>query len=138
MPSTSESLGMREWMTTQRNLTILTAILVGVPTAYGFRWVFDEPGLSGSFLLLMTLGVGVPTAYDEYWSKYDRARTAVAWTVTACVVATVEFTGFYLLGVELLDLAPLFASVGAFLVTELGNLSWLAVRNRQADPDESA
>jgi hypothetical protein len=96
-------------MTTQRNLTVFTAILVGVPTAY-----------------------------DEYWSKYDRARTAVVWTVTACVVATVEFTGFYLLGVELLDLAPLFASVGAFLVTELGNLSWLAVRNRQGNVDESA
>ena len=87
-------------MTTQRSLTVSAAILVGVPTAY-----------------------------DEYWSKYDRARTAVVWTVTACVVATVEFTGFYLLGVELLDLSPLFASVGAFLVTELGNLSWLAVRN---------
>ena len=108
MPSTSESLGITAWMTTRRNLTILTAILVGVPTAY------------------------------EYWSKYDPARTAVAWTVTACVVATVEFTGFYLVGVELLGRSPLFASVGAFPVTELGNLSWLAVRNRQGNADESA
>lgn len=37
MPSTSESLSMREWMTTQCNLTILTAILVVVLIAYGFR-----------------------------------------------------------------------------------------------------
>jgi hypothetical protein len=109
MPSTSESLGILEWMTTQRNLTILTAILVGVPTAY-----------------------------DEYWWKYDRARTAVVRTVTACAVATVEFSGFYLVGVELLGLSPLYASVGAFLVTELGNLSWLAVRSRQGNADESA
>lgn len=138
MPSTNESLGIPEWMTAQRNLTILTAILVGVPTAYGFRWVFGGPGLSGSFLLLMMLGVGVPTAYDEYWSGYDRAWTTVAWTVTACVVAAVEFTGLYLVGIELVGLSPLFASIGAFMITELGNLSWLAVRNRRGDADNSA
>lgn len=131
MPSTSTRNGLAGRMATQRNLTILVAILVAVPAAYGFRTAFGGDGIGASFLLLMTLAVGVPTAYDDYWPQYDRAWLAVAWVLVACVVATAEFVGLYLLGTEVLGLSPLVASVGAFLVTDLGNLAWLAARKRR-------
>ena len=131
MPSSSTSSSVLNWMTTQRNLTILVAILVAVPIAYGFRVVVSGADFSGSFLLLMTLAVSVPAAYDEYWQKYDRIGDAVAWVVAACVVVTTEFTGFYFIGTKLADLSPLLGSIGAFLITDLGNLAWLSVRKRQ-------
>ena len=136
MPSTSTSPNVADWMTSQRNVTILVAILVAVPVAYGFQMVVSGANLGGSFLLLMTLAVGVPTAYDEYWPKYDRTWNTIVWVVVACVVVTVEFTGLYLIGTGPGNLSPLFASVGAFLITELGNLAWLSVRKRQRDSSE--
>jgi len=131
MPSTSTHNGLAGRVATQRNLTILVAILVAVPAAYGFRSAFGGDGLGGSFLLLMTLAVGVPTAYDNHWPQYDRKWIAVGWVIAACVVATAEFVGLYLFGTAVLGLTPLVASVGAFLVTDLGNLAWLAVRKRR-------
>jgi hypothetical protein len=131
MPSTSMSSNVPDWMTTQRNLTILVAILVAVPIAYGFRVMVSGADFGGSFLLLMTLAVGVPSAYDEYWPKYDRIWDAIVWVVAACVVATTEFIGLYLVGTELGNLSPFPASIGAFLITDLGNLALLSVRKRQ-------
>ncbi|MFB6159675.1 MAG: hypothetical protein ABEJ61_00685 [Haloferacaceae archaeon] len=129
MPSTSATARLFERATTQRNLTIAAAVLLALPGAYAFRATVGG-GDAGSFLLLVTLAVGVPTAYEEYWPRYDRSRTAVAWVLGACAVATAEFTGLYLLGTDALGLAPTTASVGAFLLTDLGNLAWLAVRTR--------
>jgi hypothetical protein len=123
-------------MTTQRNLTILVAILVSVPIAYGFRAVVGGADFGGSFLLLMTLAVGVPTAYDEFWPKYDRTWDAIIWVVAACIVATTEFTGLYLMGTGLGNLSPFLGSTGAFLITHLGNIAWLSVRNRQRNSGE--
>ena len=131
MPSTSTSSHIPAWMRTQRNLTILVAILVAVPIAYGFRVVVSSADFGGSFLLLMTLAVGVPTAYDEYWPKYDRIRNTVAWVVAACLVVTTEFTGLYLIGTELGTLSRSHGAIGAFLITDFGNLAWLSVRKRQ-------
>lgn len=136
MPSNSTSSRVPNWMTTQRNLTILVAILVAVPIAYGFRVGVSGADFGGSFLLLMSLAVGVPTAYDEYWPKYDRSWTAVAWVVAACIVVTTEFTGLYLIGTELGNLSPLRGSIGAFLITDLGNYAWLSVRKRRRNSGE--
>jgi hypothetical protein len=131
MPSTSMSSNVPDWMKTQRNLTILVTILVAVPIAYGFRVMVSGADFGGSFLLLMTLAVGVPSAYDEYWPKYDRIWDAVIWMVLACIVATTEFIGLYLVGTEIGNLSSFLASIGAFLITDLGNLAWLSVRKRQ-------
>jgi len=131
MPSTNSSSNMPDWLTTQRNLTIIVAILVAVPIAYGFRVMGSSADYEGSFLLLMTLAVGVPTAYDEYWPKYDKIWNAVAWVFAACIVATMEFISLYLVGTEFGDLSPFLASIGAFLITNLGNLAWLSVRSRR-------
>jgi len=131
MPSTNSSSNMPDWLTTQRNLTIIVAILVAVPIAYGFRVMGSSADYEGSFLLLMTLAVGVPTAYDEYWPKYDKIWNAVAWVFAACIVATMEFISLYLVGTEFGDLSPFLASIGAFLITDLGNLAWLSVRSRR-------
>jgi len=131
MPSTNSSSNMPDWLTTQRNLTILVAILVAVPIAYGFRVMGSSADYEGSFLLLMTLAVGVPTAYDEYWPKYDKIWNAVAWVFAACIVATMEFISLYLVGTEFGDLSPFLGSIGAFLITDLGNLAWLSVRSRR-------
>ena len=131
MPSTNSSSNMPDWLTTQRNLTIIVAILVAVPIAYGFRVMGSSADYEGSFLLLMTLAVGVPTAYDEYWPKYDKIWNAVAWVFAACIVATMEFISLYLVGTEFGDLSPFLGSIGAFLITDLGNLAWLSVRSRR-------
>lgn len=120
---------LRERLTTQRNATILAAIVVAIPTAYAFHSVTGSA--SGDFLLLFILGVGVPTAYDSHWPEYDRTWKAVAWTVAACAVATVEFVGLYLVGTRVLDQSELVAAVGAFLVTYLGDLAVLAAAGRR-------
>lgn len=126
------SSNVPDWMKTQRNLTILVAILVAVPIAYGFRVMVSGADFGGSFLLLMTLAVGVPSAYDEYWPKYDRIWDAVIWIVLACIVATTEFIGLYLVGTELgnLSLHFLRQSVRSSLLTsgtsrgsQFGNVS---------------
>ncbi|AZH26202.1 hypothetical protein [Haloplanus aerogenes] len=127
MPSTNRLAGVYAWVTDQRQVTILVAILVALPTAYAFHATFGGDTTGGGFLLLMTLAVGVPTAYDTHWPAYDRTWQAVGWVFAACVVATVEFVGLYLVGTAL-GLAPIPAAIGAFLVTYLGTFAWLASR----------
>jgi len=130
MPSTSAVSGVFDRATTQRNLTIFVAILVAVPTAYAFQTIVAGGASVGDFLLLVTLAVGVPTAYDERWPRYNRTWKAVAWVVVACAVVAVEFAALYLVGTEYVGLDPAYASIGAFLVTDLGNLAWLSARQR--------
>jgi len=131
MESQSTSSDISARLMTQRNLTIFTAILIAVPTAYAYHSMVGGNGQSGDFLLLMTLAVGVPTAYDEYWPRYEQTWKAIAWVLVACAIATIEFIGLYTAGAELADLSPFVASVGAFLITDLGNLAWLSVRRHQ-------
>jgi len=130
MPSTSTVTRIYNWATTQRNLTIFVAILVAVPTAYGFQSIVSGGGSSGEFLLLMTLAVGVPTAYDEFWPRYNQTWKAIAWVLAACFVVAVEFVSLYFIGTEYVSLSPFYASTGAFLITDLGNLAWLSGRHR--------
>mgnify|MGYP000660487357 CR=1 FL=1 len=131
MPSTNITSQLLKWTADQRNLTIFTAILVAVPTAFAFRARFGDGAFAGSFLLLITLAVSVPTAYDRYWPRYTRLWKAVAWVLVACAVVAVEFTVLYVLGTEMLELVPLHAAISAFLVTDLGNFAWLAVWKSQ-------
>lgn len=78
----------------------------------------------------MALAVGVPTAYDEYWPQYDQTWKAITWVLAACLLVTIEFVGLYLIGTEYVSLSPFSASIGAFPITDLGNLAWLSVRHR--------
>lgn len=128
--STSTTSNIRDWLTTQRQLTIVTAIVVALPTTYAFQSMIDGDPFAGSFFLLMALAVGVPSAYDEYWPQYDQTWKAVAWILVACVVTTVEFTGLYLVGTAAVDVAWV-APVGAFFITYLGNLLVLAFWQRR-------
>jgi|SRR6056297_3595915 len=128
VPSTAFAR-LRERATTQRNVTIYVAILAAVPLAYAFDTAVG--GAQGDFLLLMTLAVGVPSAYEGYWPAYDATWKAVAWVLAACAVVTVEFTGLYLAGTDLLSLSPFVAGIVAFLVVDLGNLAWLSVMRRR-------
>jgi len=130
MPSTSTVNRTYNWTTTQRNLTIFMAILVAVPTTYGFQSMVSGGGSAGDFLLLMTLAVGVPTAYDEYWPQYNQTWKAIAWVLAACFLVTIEFVGLYLIGTDYVGFSPFYASIGAFLVTDLGNFAWLSIRTR--------
>lgn len=130
MPSTRSVSRIYEWATTQRNLTIFVAILVAVPTSYAFQSMVSGGGSTGDFLLLMTLAVGVPTAYDEYWPQYEQTWKAITWVLAACLVVTIEFVGLYLVGTDYVRLSPFYASIGAFLITDLGNLAWLSIRTR--------
>ncbi|RLM90974.1 hypothetical protein D3D02_04235 [Halobellus sp. Atlit-38R] len=129
MPSTRPAAVYR-WLTAQRQLTIFTAIALALPTAYAFQSRVGTD--TGGFLLLLLLGVGVPTAYDEYWPPYDRAWQAILWTVLVGAVAAAEFTAFYLIGTDVLGLAPRSSTAGAFLLTGLQNLAFLTVRRRAA------
>jgi hypothetical protein len=130
MNSTSTIPHIRDWITSQRQLTIVTAIVVALPTTYAFQSVIGGDPFAGSFLLLMTLAVGVPSAYDEYWPQYDQTWKAIAWILVACVVAAVEFTGLYLVGTAAVDVAWV-APVGAFFITYLGDLLVLAFWQRR-------
>jgi hypothetical protein len=71
----------------------------------------------------------VPTVYDEYWPHYDQTWKAITWVIVACIVATIEFGSLYIVGTEYVSLPPLYASIVAFLITDLGDLAWLSVRN---------
>lgn len=130
MAATSTVATIRNWVRAQRQVTILTAILVAVPTTYAFQSAVDGDAFAGSFFLLMTLAVGVPSAYDDYWPHYDQTSKAVVWVLAACAVAAVEFTALYLAGTALIDISWV-APVGAFLVTHLGNLAVLAAWQRR-------
>lgn len=130
MPSTSVVSRVTNWATSQRNLTIFVSIFAAFPLSYAFQSIVSESASAGSFLLLVTLAVGVPTAYDEYWPQYDQTWKAIGWILLACVVVTIEFIGLYIVGTEYINLTPLYASAGAFLVTDLGNLAWLSFRQR--------
>ncbi|AQL41897.1 hypothetical protein BV210_03835 [Halorientalis sp. IM1011] len=120
MPSSSTDTRSSLWdrATAQRNVVIYVAILVAVPTAYGFHTLVDAA--AGDFLLLMTLATGVPMTYNNYWPAYDRTWKAVGWVLVTCTLATGVFTGLYLAGTDLLAVAPFPASAGAFAVTFLG------------------
>ena len=131
MPSTRFVSRVTDWVTSQRNLTIFVSILVAFPATYTFQSLVSESASAGSFLLLITLAVGVPTAYDEYWPHYKQTWKAVLWILAACLIVTIEFSGLYIVGTEYVNLAPLYASTGAFLVTDIGNLVWLSVRHRE-------
>lgn len=124
MPSTSTLSHLYERATTQRNVTIYTAILVGVPGAYAFQ---EAVGASGDgFLLLLLLAVGVPTAYDEHWPHYDRTWQAVAWVLVACLVVWIEYAALYLAGTTFTPLSSFQAGVAAFLVTSFGDFLLLS------------
>lgn len=118
MPSNTSPPNRLERVFSQRNLTILTAIIVGVPAAYAFQTSIGGQG--SSFLLLLVLAVGVPTAYDEYWPRYDRTATALAWIVGAIAVAGIGYAVLFWVFVSVLTLSEIAAGVGAFLVTTLG------------------
>jgi hypothetical protein len=133
MPSSGFPVRIFQRATTQRNLTIIVAILTAVPTAYAFQATVGDGSQASSFLLLMTLAVGVPTAYDEHWPQYDRSWKAIAWVLVASGIAAFVFTGSYILAVDLLEVSPWIASVGAFLVTDLGGLVGLATWKRNRD-----
>jgi len=130
MPSTSVLSRVTAWTTSQRNLTIFVSILAAFRLSYGFQSITAESASAGSFFLLVTLAVGVPTAYDEYWPRYEQTWKAIGWILLACLVVTIEFIGLYVVGTEYATLTPLYASTGAFLVTDLGNLAWLSLRQR--------
>ena len=130
MPSTSVVSRVTNWATSQRNLTIFVSIFAAFPLSYAFQSIGSESASAGSFLLLVTLAVGVPTAYDEYWPQYDQMWKAIGWILIACIVVTIEFISLYIVGTEYINLTPLYASAGAFLVTDLGNLAWLSLRQR--------
>jgi hypothetical protein len=123
MPSTNVVRRIREWLWTQRNLTVSIAILLALSCTYGFGVVFDP---DGSFLLLLTIGVVVPTLYDEYWPPYDRTWKAACWVVVASTVASGTFTSLYWIGSELFGLSSLLASTGAFVLTTVGGIALLA------------
>ena len=124
MPSTSTNAGLGGRIATKRNLTIAAALLVGVPTASAFQVQFESQ--AGNFPLLMTLAVGVPTAYDGHWPQYEQTWKALAWILAACTVATVEFTGLYVTGTDVVGLSEFPAAAGAFLLTYLGGTAVLA------------
>jgi hypothetical protein len=131
MPASNSSTGLRERTVTQRNITIAVAILVAVPTAYGFHLWSGAEG--GDFLLLMLLGVGVPTAFDEFKENVPDTLPAVAWVLGACLVVTVEFAGLYVIGTEALGVSPFRASVGTFLLVWAMNHSYLVVTSQAGD-----
>jgi hypothetical protein len=120
VPSHSNDSRSSLWdrATAHSNVAIYAAIVVAVPTAYGFHSVVDAG--AGDFLLLMTLAVGVPTSYNDHWPSYDRTWKVVAWVLVTCVLATAAFTGLYLVARDGLALSPFPASAGAFTVTFTG------------------
>lgn len=122
MPSSNVVTRLRDRLWTQRNLTITTAIVVGLLVTYGFSVAF---GPDGSFLLLLTVGVVVPTLYDEYWPPYDRAWKAVGWIVGASAVTSAAFVSLYWVGTELAGLSPLLSSAGSFVLTTVGGIAVL-------------
>jgi hypothetical protein len=113
---------------TQRNITIIVAIVIAIPVSFLFQSAF--PGTAGSFLLLLTVGVSVPKAYDEYWPAYRQTWKAVVWIGGATAMTTVEFSGLFLLGSEVATMSASLSAGVAFLVVHLGNWAWLTHRIR--------
>lgn len=131
MASADMTSTVYRWATTQRNLTIFVSILIAIPMVYVFQSQIIESEFAASFFLLATLAVGVPSAYDEYWPQYSQTWKAIVWVLVAAVIATIEFTGLYLLGIEFVDLSPTVTAVCAFFVTDLGSLVLLSARQRR-------
>ncbi|WP_265108428.1 hypothetical protein [Halosolutus halophilus] len=117
MPTTGARSRIREWATTQRTITTLTAIVVAIPTANVFQSNTD--GIAGRFFLLTALAVGVPTVYEDHWPKYDRTRKAVVWILVACAQTTIAFTALYVAGTVIAGAPSVLAAIGAFLVVYL-------------------
>lgn len=128
MSSTNTTARLSAWATTQQNVAIFVAIVIGLPVAYAFSETTGA--FAPSFLMLAMIAIGVPRAYDEYWTEYDRTRTAVAWVLVASAVVTVEFVVLYRLGVDLFGLAAIHGGAVAFAVVSLGNLVLLGRRRR--------
>lgn len=126
MPAIGARSKLREWATTQRTSTTLTGVVIAIPAANVFRSNAD--GIAGSFFLLTALAVGVPSAYEDHWPTYDRTWKAVAWILVACVLTAVAFTGLYVSGTAIVGVPPFLASLGAFLVTYFGLPVVLSVR----------
>lgn len=78
-------------------------------------------------LLLFVLAVRVPTASDGYWPHDDQTWKAISWVLVAAVGVAARIPPSTYSG-RILELSPLIASVGAILLTDVGNLAWLAVR----------
>ncbi len=109
---------------TQRNITIIVAIVFAIPVSFLFQAIVS--GTAGSVLLLLTVGVSVPKAYDEYWPAYKQTWKAVLWVGSAAALTTVEFSGLFLLGSEVATMSPSLSAGVAFLGVHLGNWAWLA------------
>jgi hypothetical protein len=115
-------------MLTQRNITIIVAIVIAIPVSFLFQSAF--PGTAGSFLLLLTVGVSVPKAYDEYWPAYEKTWKAVFWIGSATAVTTIQFSGLFLLGSEVATMSASLSAGMAFLLVHLGNWAWLTHTSR--------
>ena len=126
MSSTSETPQLYARVTTQANLVIFAAIVIGIPMAYAFT---EMTGASApSFLLLVVIAIGVPQAYVEHWNEYDRTWNAIVWVLVAAGVVSIEFTALYRASTELVGLPPIHGGAVAFLLVYLGNLVWLHIR----------
>lgn len=122
MPSPNIPNRVSKWVTAQRNIVISVSILIAVPTAYGFQATIGNGEQATGFLLLLLLAVGVPTTYNDHWPTYDRTWKAIGWVIGAAVVVILQFGALYAIGTMVVDVSPFAASVGAFLITSIGDL----------------
>ena len=113
----------RDWVYSDEFPVVVTAIVLGIPSAY-----IVQDALNGStafgFLLLLALGVGVPRQYGYWPATYDRGRT-VLWAVGACAVMTAEMVAIYL--VVSPAAGEMVAAIAAFVLADLGNTVALTV-----------
>lgn len=86
---------------------------------------------AGDFLLLVTHSRCSPHFTTSTGHATIRRGETIAWVLTACLVVRIEFVGLSLIGTEYVIVSPFYTSIGVFLVTDLGNLSWLSVRHRK-------
>lgn len=129
MPATSTRSRIREWATTQRTITTLTAIIVAIPVANVFQSNTDD--IAGSFFLLTALAVGIPAAYEDHWAEYDRTWKAVAWILVACALTTIVFTALYVAGTAIAGAPSFLVVIGAFLLVYFGTPILLSVSQPQ-------
>lgn len=125
MPSTSKFDDVAGRATSPRNVSIFTAILVGLPAALVFR---ELAGYGpGSFLLLLAVAVGVPTALDQH-GELGNHWGAVGKTLVGSVGVTAVLSGLYAAGRVGLSLPRFQVAVVAFLIAELGAVAVLELR----------
>lgn len=109
---------VRNYIGSQRSLTIFVAMVLAIPISRHFESTVG--GLIGRLFLLVLIGATVPTAYEECWPRYDEAWKAVAWVLVAAVVVTTAFIGIYLAVTSVADLPFSFASFVSYFVTHIG------------------